>query len=466
MQDDSILNNRKNDKIYRQAYLSRDARFDGTFFLGVKTTGIYCRPICPAKSPKAENVEYFDYAHLATKAGYRPCLRCHPDSAPGSPSWNGVSTTLKRAKRLIDDGALEQTSLEELSARLGISSRYLRQLFDKHLGISPKAYALFKQCEFAKSLLHQTKLPITDIAYASGFKSIRRFNDCFKKQFLLNPTDVRKNQEFINSKIELKLYFRPPYHWQHIQAFYSARLIEGLEWTDENSYGRTFKWGNNTEECKGRFTATYNKEKHRFDVTIEIDKAHQLKAVVNNIRRILDLDTDSKTIEQCLEYNGFTELLKGLRLPGTWSVFEAGIRAILGQQISVVAARNLVKSVTNELGEKTNGNKVYFPSCKSMAESDFDFLKIPGKRKQTLNNLAQHFLNTDCLTEPDTWLALKGIGPWTIDYAKMRGLSDPDIYLGGDLGVKKAMEKTGLTINPENAAPFRSYLTFQLWNLL
>jgi len=464
------LNNSTKNKIYRQASLSRDARFDGKFFVGVKTTGIYCRPICPAKPPKEENVEYFDYAHQAAKAGYRPCLRCNPDSAPDSARWNGVNTTLKRAKQLIDDGALEQASLKNLSARLGISDRYLRQIFNKHLGISPKAYALFKQCEFAKNLLHQTNLSITDIALASGFKSIRRFNDCFKKQFSLNPSDVRKKQVSPNSQIELKLYYRPPYNWQHLQGFLAARQIEGLEWSDETNYGRTFKWGGKNEQhdeqCKGFFTATHNEESNRFDVKIEIDNIRQLKAVVNNIRRILDLDADSKTIEQCLENNGFTGLVKGLRLPGTWSVFEAGIRAILGQQISVVAACNLVKTVMNVLGEKTNDGKVYFPTITSIAESDFEFLKIPGRRKQTLVNLAQHFQTADYPNEPDSWLALKGIGPWTVDYAKMRGLSDPDIYLGGDLGVIKAMEKTGSNIKPEKSAPFRSYLTFQLWNLL
>jgi len=456
--------------IYHQAYLSRDARFDGKFFIGVKTTGIYCRPTCPAKSPNIENVEFFDHAHLATKAGYRPCLRCHPDSAPGSPIWNGVSTTLERAKQLIDNGALEhdlkQGSMQELSDRLGISERYLRQLFDKHLGISPKAYALFRQCEFAKNLLHQTQLPITDIALASGFKSIRRFNDCFKKQFKLTPTDIRRKQESTSSGIKLKLYYRPPYNWHHLQRFFEMRQIEGLEWTDKHSYGRTFTLTIDKTECKGQFTAKHNEKYHRFDVNIEIDKVQHLKAVVNNIRRVFDLDTDTKSVEQCLNSNGFTAITEGLRLPGTWSVFEAGIRAILGQQISVVAACNLMKTVANELGEKACNNKVYFPSVKSMSESDFEFIKMPGTRKQTLKNLALHFLEANYPDNADNWLALKGIGPWTIDYAKMRGLSDPDIYLGGDLGVKKAMEKTGLTIDPEKSAPFRSYLTFQLWNLL
>lgn len=453
-------------KAYQQARLSRDARFDGRFFVAVKTTGIYCRPICPAVTPKEKNIEYFSHAHLAANAGYRPCLRCHPDSAPSSPIWNGVSTSLERAKRLIDHGALDSGTLVDLSDRLGISDRYLRQLFDQHLGISPKSYALFKQCEFAKNLLHQTSLPITEIAFASGFNSVRRFNDCFKKQLSLTPSQIRKSKKTTSNSIDLKLYYRPPYSWQHLQNFFSARLIEGLEWSDKKSYGRTFHWQNKQDQCKGWFTAQHNEKKHRFDVKIEIDNLNLLKAVVNNIRRILDLDTDAKTVENCLSNSGFSDFTIGLRLPGTWSVFEAGIRAILGQQISVVAARNLVKAVIEALGEKADNDKVYFPTIEKMAKSDFDFIKMPGKRKQTLNNLALYFLEAEYPDEPETWLPLKGIGPWTVDYAKMRGLSDPDIYLGGDLGVKKAMDKSGLKLDPADAAPFRSYLTFQLWNQL
>ena len=181
-------------KAYQQARISRDPRFDGRFFVAVKTTGIYCRPICPANTPKEENIEYFDYAHLAAKAGYRPCLRCHPDSAPDSPLWNGADTTLKRTKYLIDNGALEQGSLVELATRLGISDRYCRKLFEKYLGVSPKSYALFRQCEFAKNLLHQTALPITEIAFAAGFKSIRRFNDCFQKQLSMSPSQIRQSK--------------------------------------------------------------------------------------------------------------------------------------------------------------------------------------------------------------------------------------------------------------------------------
>ncbi|MEE9303657.1 MAG: Ada metal-binding domain-containing protein [Thiotrichaceae bacterium] len=482
---------------YHQARLSRDARFDGTFFIAVKTTGIYCRPVCPAKMPKEENIEYFDHAHQATQAGYRPCLRCHPDSAPGSPVWKGVDTTLERAKRLIDNGALEQSNLLELSDRLGISDRYLRKLFDLHLGVSPKSYALFRQCEFAKNLLHQTTLPITDIAFAAGFNSIRRFNDCFKKQLLMNPSQVRKQQFVTSNALELKLYYRPPYNWQQIHAFLSARIIEDMEWVKErnkkrgmeegekrdvkeaNCYGRTFQWQNQQDSCKGEFTAVHNEKHHRFDVRIEIDNLRLLKPVVNNIRRILDLDTDSKTIEHCLQTAGFNNIIEGIRLPGTWNTFEAGVRGVLGQQISVVAALKLVKQVVHELGERTTNDKIYFPSISSIAETDFSFLKMPGRRKQTLIDLAKYHLQhklRDNTCDPNEWISINGIGPWTVNYAKMRGLSDPDVFLGGDLGIKKVMQQatrkeqkepsTHQPGDPKATAPFRSYLTFQLWSQL
>lgn len=461
----------ENTEAFKQARLSRDARFDGRFFVAVKTTGIYCRPVCPAVTPKEENIEYFQFAHLAASSGYRPCLRCHPDSAPDSPLWNGTSTTLTRAKRLIDEGALEHGSLKDLSERIGVSDRYLRTLFERHIGTSPKSYALFKQCEFAKNLLHQTSLPVTEIALASGFKSVRRFNDCFKKQLKLTPSELRRSKNKKSNILELKLRYRPPYHWKCLQKFLSVRLIEGLEWSDDYSYGRTFTLDDSQGiYCKGQFTAYHNQEKNCFDVKIEIDNIAHLKAVVNNIKRILDCDTDTRIIELCLSENGFSEIESGLRLPGTWSVFEAGIRAILGQQISVVAARNLVRAVTLELGEREGSDKVYFPSIHNMAQSEFAFIKIPGKRKEALQNLAKYFEESDKSLDPDSWISLKGIGPWTIDYAKMRGLSDTDIYLCGDLGVKKAMEKSALKINPDfnpdKVAPFRSYLTFQLWNLL
>jgi len=454
--------------ICRKARLSRDARFDGRFFTAVKTTGIFCRSTCPASPPHEKNVDYYASAIKAANAGFRPCLRCRPDSAPGSPAWKGIDTTLERAIRLIEQGALQQQGEEQqstllsLAERLGISDRYLRLLFNQHLGVSPKTFALFQQCLFAKQLLHQTELPITQIALASGFNSVRRFNDCFKTLIGLTPSQVRKsNKTGQKGTLQLRLYYRPPYNWSRMQQFLMARVIAGLEWADDNSYGRTFEWLGST----GHFTAQHVAQKNCFDVAIEADNLRSLKPIVNNIRRILDLDTDIDTVEQNLHehYGSLITLHKGLRLPGTWNMFEAGIRAILGQQVSVAAAHNLVTKITLNLG-KPMDDKYLFPSPSAIAQSNLDFIKMPGARKQTLRNLAQHYIDKPMPDNPKEWLLLKGIGPWTVDYARMRGLSEPDIFLGGDLGVKKIMEKSDNNFNPALAAPWRSYLTFQLWN--
>lgn len=449
--------------ICQKARLSRDARFDGKFFTAVKTTGIYCRTICPVSPPKEENVHYFGSAIECAQAGYRPCLRCRPDSAPNSPAWKGVNATLDRALALIDGGCLQESSLIHLAERLGISDRYLRQLFQQHLGVSPKNYALYQQCLFAKQLLHQTKLPITEIALASGFDSVRRFNDCFKKQLQLTPSQVRKSVQASDNKIKVKLCYQPPYNWPVMQATLAARAINKLEWCTKESYGRTFTWHNS----RGYFTAKHIAKQHLFEVEIIIDDLSKLKAVTNNIKRILDVNADLEHIEQDLKQclpNSYP-FNSGIRIPGIWSLFEAGIRAILGQQISVPAARTLVTVLVENLGESF-GDMRLFPTPKAIADSDLAFFNMPQSRKNTLKNLANFYLENQDNKEPQQWLALKGIGPWTVNYAQMRGLSDPDIFLGGDLGIKKALAQSNEEFCSEQAAPWRSYLTFQLWSQL
>lgn len=443
-----------------QARLSRDARFDGQFFTAVKTTGIYCRPVCPATPPLECNVDYFSSAVEAAQAGFRPCLRCRPDSAPGSPAWRGVETTIERALRLIDEGALQSGSLIQLSERLGISDRYLRQLFHKRFGVSPKTYALYQQCLFAKQLLHQTKLPVTDVVYASGFGSIRRFNACFKRHMGLSPSELRRRVTPDGRGLVLQLAYRPPYAWHTMQKFLRQRLIDGMEWIGEDHYGRCFTW----QQAKGHFTARHDSRHHRFLVTLEIDDLSAMKAVVSNIRRVLDLDADTHAIETHLaQAVPDLPLIEGLRLPGIWSLFEAGIRAILGQQVSIVAARGLVQTLVDNLGEPLDGDRRCFPDPASIADSDLAFLKMPAARRDTLRRLAQEHLHSDTPQDATQWLALKGIGQWTVDYARMRGASHPDIWLGGDLGVKKALGGLG-GATPDGASPWRSYLTLQLWN--
>ncbi|KHT63989.1 ADA regulatory protein [Photobacterium gaetbulicola] len=452
----------------QQARLSRDRRYDGLFFTAVKTTGIYCRSICPAPSPREKNVEYFPSAVAAAHAGYRPCLRCRPDSAPGSPAWQGKSTTFVRAQRLIDEGALIESDLVHLAARLGVTDRYLRQLFNEDMGLSPKAYSLYQQCLLAKKLLHESQLPITDIALASGFNSIRRFNDCFQKHFSLTPSQVRKQRNEAQGKdgigndfqtVTVTLSYRPPYDWSSVHDFFASRLIEGLEWLDENSYGRTF----GQEYGQGWFTAQHEQDKAWFRVELSLANLQCLPRTIANIRRCLDLDADSAVIDSAIEAAmGLPLRQNGLRLPGIWSPFEAGIRAILGQQVSVKAARNLVERLILMNPQDHNG-RLFFPEPNALCGYDLNQLGMPERRRETLRIFGRYVAEQG-IEDANALLALPGIGPWTVDYLKMRGLSDPNIFLVGDLGVKKALEKR--PCQPELAAPWQSYLTLYLWKTL
>ena len=455
--------------LFQQARLSRDARFDGQFFVAVKTTGIFCRPICPAPAPKECNVEYFATSVAAATHGYRPCLRCRPDAAPDSFAWKGKNTSFERALSLINNGALAAQSVSQLGDRLGISSRYLNTLFQENLGTSAKNYAQHQQLMFAKSLLQQTTMSITQIAFAAGFKSLRRFNDCFKTKLKLTPSSVRKNTTVTTETktIILFLSYRPPYAWPQIRDFFQHRAITPIEWLSANSYGRTFTWPSSTnDEIHGQFNATHRGDKNGFEVNISISDITYLMPVVRNIRRILDLDAAIQSIDQQLATSsGFeNKLCSGLRLPGTWNLFEAGVRAILGQQISVAGALKLVATLVQHYGTK-RGDLTLFPLPKDLLTGDLSELKMPSARRATLVNLAKFMIDKPHAL-PDEWLQLKGIGPWTVDYVKMRGLSDPNIWLGGDLGVKKALNQQHITVNPEAVSPWQSYLTFQVWNLL
>lgn len=442
---------------YQQARLSRDPRFDGTFFIAVKTTNIFCRPICPANAPLEKNVEYFQLAQQAMFAGYRPCLRCRPDSAPHSFAWQGVDTTVQRAMGLLRQN--RELNIEEIAIKLGITARYFRQLFQQHLGLSPKQFQLFDKVLFAKQLLHQSSLPVEHIAHASGFASARRLQHNFKKVTGLTPQQIKQGKNKQDQLISLKLAFRPPFNWQHMQTFLALRAIQGIESVTENCYSRTFVMGPD----KGWFSVSSVKNKHYLRVQINLANMEKLTMVLSNIERIFDLYADPNTIQSQLSFCGVPEnkLVSGLRLPGVWDTFEAGCRAILGQQISVKAAISLLNQLTSELGESEN-EMYYFPTAKAIINSDLAFLKIPNSRKQTLLLFAQHTLRCPD-SSVDDWLKIKGIGPWTVAYAKMRGQSSPDIWLDTDLIVRKQLAK--LEIEPELARPWRSYLTFQLWSM-
>lgn len=443
-----------NPDICRQARLSRDARFDGRFFVAVKTTGIFCRPICPACPPKEDNVDYFSTA--AVQAGYRPCLRCRPDSAPGSWAWKGVETTLQRAIQLIEQGTLQEQSLVELADRLGISDRYLRQLFQQHLGMPPKQYALFQQLMFAKQLLHSSSMSIADVGLAAGFNSVRRFNDAFHKTLKLKPGDIRKGaKSSLHNSIQLA--YRPPLNWQHTLNFYHLRLVQGTEQIEADSYARSFR----LQDTQGWFRVTPS-QNNTLSMQFQLDDMTRLRALVSQVRRLLDLDADCHSIEAHLAQTPLHALLSsGLRIPGVWSAWEAGVRAVLGQQVSVKAAITHLNRLVEQLSPMI-GNWRYFPTPEAVAQADLSFLKMPQSRKDTLKALAR-LVQAEPNSDPEAWLGIRGIGPWTIQYAQLRGCSEPDHFLHSDLVIKKAL--SGLEpFDTTQLSPWGSYATFHCWN--
>jgi AraC family transcriptional regulator, regulatory protein of adaptative response / DNA-3-methyladenine glycosylase II len=513
-----------------KARLARDARFDGLFFTGVKTTGIFCRPICPATPPKELNVEYFPTALSAAQSGLRPCLRCRPEAAPGSPAWQGVQTTLSRAIRMIDNGEWRDQSLPEFAERLGVSDRYLRRLFQNHLGISPLKYANFRRALFAKQLLQQTNLPVAEVAYISGFGSTRRFNTVFLDLLDLNPRQLRRAHsegrqkdasltKLQTSELVVFLSYRPPYDWAGVRDFYRMRQIAELEVVTDTSYGRSFSH----EGCKGKFTATHMPDKNGFQVELSLAEVEHTLAVIQRIRGLLDLDADSIAIASHLADSPMLAQINrdGLRLPGLWTPFEAGVRAILGQQVSVKAAHNLVSRLVAELGvplsvyetpvgktpvsktsvgvsesasetdpdsrpdQPTTTPTILFPEPAAVTDSQLEFLAMPDKRRQALrllakyllsnsNEVSQHQVGTGDMSYED-WLTIPGIGPWTVQYTAFR-MGNPDIFLAGDLGVKNALKKIdggsnkhgadAATVDAQSVSPWGSYATLLLWQSL
>ena len=295
--------------LYQQARLSRDPRFDGCFFIAVKTTKIFCRSICPANLPLEKNVEYFVMAQQAMQQGYRPCLRCRPDSAPSSNAWQGVATTVKRASQLLHN--YHELSISEIALKLGIGERYFRQLFKLQLGISPKQFQLFDQILFAKHLLHQSNLSIEQVAQSSGFNNARRLQVQMKKVTGLSPTQVRQQQRHIEQNIQLTMAFRPPYNWSHIRNFLALRAIPTIEHIEDDSYARTFILGN----CKGWFQASYDGPKNQFKLQIKLSEIKYLAKVLRNIERVLDVSADIQAIQQQLSLSGLPQeqLTEGLR---------------------------------------------------------------------------------------------------------------------------------------------------------
>nr|WP_305121255.1 DNA-3-methyladenine glycosylase 2 [Microbulbifer elongatus] len=482
------------------ARLARDKRFDGRFYTAVKTTGIFCRPICPARPPLEKNVEYFATAAEAAAAGYRPCLRCRPDAAPGSPAWGLVSTTVQRALKLMR-GERESLSVEQLAARLGITSRYLRKLFSEHVGLSPLQVWQTERALFAFGLLRDTSLPVGDIAFAAGFNSLRRFNGVFKEIYQRTPSEVRR--ELASAKprergvkpIRFYLSYRPPFDWPALLAFFAARTLPGVEQVniaddpERGEYQRSFELLGQ----RGLLRVAHEPEKGRLRVSVYGDGCGAvLYPLRENLRRLFDLDADSDQIRGHLEADPLLkEVLKtapGVRLPGAWDPFEYTLRAILGQQISVAAATTIAGRVARRYGEPFSGPEgeplLLFPTAAQLRDADFSDIGVTRARANTLQTFVAATLNGEIdFTVPDLetfceqMTALPGIGDWTAHYTAMRGLSMPDAFPASDLGIlialgkaeggeeRKATPKQALA-RAEAWRPWRAYAALLLWQSL
>lgn len=462
---------------------SRDARYDGRFFTGVLTTGIYCRPICPAPRPKAENVRFFVTAAAAEAAGLRPCLRCRPESSPGTPAWRGTSTTVNRALRLINAGMMDEHHLPELAAQLHVGPRQLHRLFVQHLGASPIAIVQNRRILFAKKLITETTLPMTEIAFSAGFSSIRRFNDAMQKAYGRPPTALRKEgvRSSDQAQLQLKLAYRPPYDWPAILQFLRARAIPGIEFVDEQSYRRTVKIG----EAVGTIQVTHEAATHHLLLTISPVLSRGLIQIVDRVRTLFDLRADPMEIVDHLQQDArlspLVQQRPGLRVPGAWDGFEVAIRAIVGQQVSVKGATTLIGRLAATHGRSvetgTADLSVLFPTPQDLRTADLSGMGLTGQRTAAIQAFAAAVQDSELVLGTAVSLddimqqltQLPGIGDWTAQYMAMRVFGEPDAFPAGDLVLRKAVGNgTAVTTRQlqqmaEPWRPWRAYAAMQLW---
>jgi AraC family transcriptional regulator of adaptative response / DNA-3-methyladenine glycosylase II len=474
------------DACYR-AIAVRDPRFDGRLFTGVKTTGIYCRPICPARTPRSKNVVFFPTAAAAHEAGFRPCLRCRPETAPDLGAWRGASNTVSRALALVEMGALDEASVDALASRVGVGERQLRRLFQQHLGASPIAVAQSRRVLLAKQLIHETHLPMTEIAMAAGFGSLRRFNDTFQTLFRRPPTALRRaaNTDISagpRGQITLLLRYRPPYDWPAMLGFLGVRAITGVETVQDNTYRRTI--GLDGQQGTVSVQPT---ESNALQATVQFPKLSALPRIIARLRRVFDLAADPDAIAlQLVKDPTLAPLVAarpGLRVPGAWDGFELAVRAVLGQQITVPGAIRLAGALVARFGEPLrdpDGALTHvFPDPAALIGADPASMGMPRSRGAALLSVAAAvvadphiFAAGRSLDEAVAQLkALPGIGEWTAQYIAMRQLREPDAFPAADIGLMRAMADadglrptaSALLARAETWRPWRAYAAQHLW---
>lgn len=466
-----------------RALSGRDPRFDGWIYVGVTSTGIYCRPSCPARTPKPGNCRWFAAAGAAQQAGFRACRRCHPDAVPGSPAWNLRNDVAGRAMRLIADGTVDREGVAGLASRLGYSERQLQRVLIAETGAPPLVLARAQRAHAARLLIENSALPMTDIAFAAGFSSVRQFNETVREVFSLTPTQLRTARKGVAPGpgiLRLRLPVRQPFAGRALLEFFGRRTVAGLEasrFTDE-----TVSFARSVRLPAGAATFTLHYDGESLQAQARLQELSDLGPLVARLRRMCDLDADPEAVDRSLaRHRGLAAMVRarpGLRIPGTPAADELVIRALLGQQISLQGGTTATSRLVAEYGEPLPDNLVdgsvtmLFPSAERLAAADPEALAMPRARGRALVGLASALATGALDLSPGSdsrqvcrqLLSLRGIGPWTTGYTALRGLGDPDVLLSSDLIIARQLQRHDLTDDTSYLAPWRSYATVHLWN--
>ena len=482
-------------EICYRALQTRDRRFDGRLFVAVTSTSIYCRPICPARTPKPDHCRFFPTAAAAEEAGFRACLRCRPEISPETAGWRGTFNSVSRALALIAEGFLdrEDGNVDALATRVGMGARQLRRLFEAHLGASPIAVAQTRRVLFAKQLIHDAPLSMAEVAMAAGFGSLRRFNDAFRLLYHRPPSELRRRTSRAASylphsagvgAVALLVPYRVPYDWEAMLDYLRARAVDGMECVEHNVYRRTVSH----ERAQGQVAVAHAPDRQALIATIQFPSVRALHAIVTRVRHLFDVGADVKTIGVHLSKDPtlapLIAALPGLRTPGCWDGFELAVRAVLGQQISVEAARQLANKLVLLCGDQVDHATDprlarTFPSAQGVATADLGRIGMPESRRDTLKALAQAAVANPGLFEPSGSIeesiarlrAIRGIGPWTAQYIALRALRDPDAFPATDIGIQRGAARVSgmvptvsqLMARAESWRPWRAYAAQYLW---
>ncbi len=473
---------------------SRDRRFDGVFYTGVTSTGIYCRPSCPAITPNRRNVTFHRTAAAAQAAGFRACKRCLPDATPGSPDWDVAADVAGRAMRLIGDGVVEREGVDGLARRVGYTPRHLNRVLTAELGAGPLALARARRAQTARTLIQTTSMSFADVAFAAGFASIRQFNDTVRAVYGTTPSELRGTGRRGGTvgQLELKIAVRTPFSAQGVLDFLRPRAVAGVEAAGDDWYARTLSLphGHGWVRLSAGRTGSSGGADH-LSCLLEVADLRDVGVAVERCRRLVDADCDPVAVDSALSDDPLLAPLvaarPGIRVPGHVDGHEVAVRAVVGQQISVAGAASVLGRLTERYGERVDPSRAYdgltrlFPSAEKLADVDPADLPMPRARGRALNALCRALADGDLALDRSEdrtevrsrLLAMPGIGPWTADYIAMRALGDPDVFLPTDVGSRQALARLGTVATPKAAAaaasawrPWRSYALMHLWTSL